>query len=150
MAEECRVFVYGSLLSGLQNHHWLGGARLVDGAAMSEEAFAMVFGGEGALGGVDGVYPYLIDAEQARPTDDVGPVVGEVYEIGEATLAKLDELEEHPVEYRRRLAKVRDHVERAWLYVYEDPLDDLRRNAKVYAGVPRRDWRPFLQRLRRR
>jgi len=141
-----RCFVYGSLLSGLVNHRWLGDATLVDGDARTVDAFVMVYGGEGANFGVVEGYPYVVDVDVDRPR---GPVVGEVYEVSEKTLDTLDTFEEHPREYRRRLVAVDGHEDPAWLYVYEeaDGLAGLRADEKgeVYETVVSRDWRAFSE-----
>lgn len=86
-----RVFVYGSLLSGERNHGVLAGAPLV-GAAITEPAFELF-----DLGG----FPALV-AEGSRA------VVGEVYEVGVADLARLDRLEGHPDFYRRTRIRMGD------------------------------------------
>mmetsp|Transcript_1880 Transcript_1880/g.2854 ORF Transcript_1880/g.2854 Transcript_1880/m.2854 type:complete len:186 (-) Transcript_1880:95-652(-) len=137
----------------LRYHHWLEGnrAKLIDGAARTEsEEFTMVFGGEGARGVVDGIYPYLLT--DARPCDEKGAVIGELYEVSEETLAQLDKLEEHPIEYCRRQVQVRNHKTPAWLYVYEekDTLAEINLDltCNTYVAVPKLDWRSFRQQQR--
>lgn len=80
------VFVYGSLMSGLYNHRRLetDGARFVREAS-TEASFTLV----------DlGAFPGLIAAGSTS-------VCGEVYDVDDATLASLDELEGHPRFYCR-------------------------------------------------
>lgn len=79
-----RVFVYGTLLRGERYHDLLSGARLV-AEARTPPGFRLVDLGE---------YPALVRGGH-------GSVVGEVYEVDDATLAALDRLEDHPRLYRR-------------------------------------------------
>ena len=79
-----RVFVYGTLLAGESNHAVLAGARLV-AAGRTLPVFRLHDLGE---------FPGLVPG-------GVHAVVGEVYEVDEATLAALDRLEDHPEFYRR-------------------------------------------------
>ncbi|KAJ8609465.1 hypothetical protein CTAYLR_005447 [Chrysophaeum taylorii] len=149
---EERVFVYGSLLRGMQNHSILESARLIDGNARTAEEYVMVFGGEGAEGGLHGVYPYVL--EEGRPSDTRGRVRGEVYGVSSKLLGKLDELEDHPVEYRRRLTPVVGHPEPAWLYVFEEPetVEDIRGDVTYDTFVPvrRLDWRAHYEKMNNR
>lgn len=97
MAE--RVFVYGTLMRGGVNHNYLKGARYL-GRHRTEAAFSMV-----ALPGYPGVRGGGATA-----------IAGEVYEVGVATMTRLDRLEDVPREY------VRDRVSTpfgpAWIYLY--------------------------------
>ena len=94
-----RVFVYGTLLRGLSNHHWLEGAHFV-GEATTAESLRLVDLGE---------YPAVIDEPGA-------PVVGEVWEVDDDGLAQLDVLEDYPTLYTRRLTALRTG-EPALIYV---------------------------------
>ena len=79
-----RVFVYGTLLRGEGNHQYLRTARLV-GEARTSPAFRLH----------DlGAFPGLVAGGEHV-------VAGEVYEVDDATLAALDQLEDHPEFYRR-------------------------------------------------
>ncbi|ACY13479.1 gamma-glutamylcyclotransferase family protein [Haliangium ochraceum] len=82
--ERTRVFVYGTLRAGGPNHHLLAGQTLV-GPARTEPAFEFA-----SLG----AYPAM--ALGGRTS-----VIGEVYAVDAAGLAKLDWLEGHPEYYRR-------------------------------------------------
>jgi gamma-glutamylaminecyclotransferase len=99
------VFVYGSLLDGLHNHHFLDRATLI-GPAVIERGFRMV-----SLGG----FPAIIPAD-----DDEGtPIIGELYAAPAAVIRRLDRLEGHPTFYRRQqddvVCKGADCT--AWVYV---------------------------------
>jgi gamma-glutamylcyclotransferase (GGCT)/AIG2-like uncharacterized protein YtfP len=104
---EHAVFVYGTLRRGCSNHGLLAGSEYL-GPARTVQAYALYVG----------ACP-LVVKDQA-----VSPVLGEVYRVDAAGLARLDELEEHPHVYRRELTEVElDAGERltAWLYFYPRP-----------------------------
>jgi gamma-glutamylcyclotransferase (GGCT)/AIG2-like uncharacterized protein YtfP len=115
--ETTRVFVYGSLLSGLHNHDVLGGARCV-GLGETAPSYTMV-----SLG----AYPGVVEGGRGR-------VVGEVYEVNATTLARLDRLEGHPRFYTRKWVRLVDGSE-AWMYVL--PWAHARRGERIPGG----DWR---------
>jgi gamma-glutamylaminecyclotransferase len=79
-----RIFVYGTLLRGERYHDVLGGAALVS-VGRTAPGFQLVDLGE---------YPALVRGGE-------GSVVGEVYDVDDATLAALDQLEDHPRLYQR-------------------------------------------------
>jgi gamma-glutamylcyclotransferase (GGCT)/AIG2-like uncharacterized protein YtfP len=73
-----KVFVYGSLLSGMGNHSLLSNSKKL-GDSKSPTGFKMV----------DlGYFPGVVKSE-----DGVGDVVGEVYEVDDDTMRRLDRLE---------------------------------------------------------
>ncbi|MFN3430105.1 MAG: gamma-glutamylcyclotransferase [Candidatus Sericytochromatia bacterium] len=112
-----RVFVYGTLLAGEPNHRVLAGARYL-GPARTEPVFELV-----SLG----PYPALV------PGGGVA-VVGELYEVDDAGLARLDWLEGYPELYDREAIPLADGT-RALAYM-QRPAQAL--------GLPRiesGDWR---------
>lgn len=101
------VFVYGTLLRGLSNHPLLAQARFL-GAARTKNLYALYLD----------YFPKVIQAEP------VSPILGELYLVDGPTLAMLDDLEDHPFEYRRELVAVimDDGAETpAWLYFHPHP-----------------------------
>jgi gamma-glutamylcyclotransferase (GGCT)/AIG2-like uncharacterized protein YtfP len=70
------LFVYGTLMRGESNHGQLEGARFV-GTARTSPAFQLVDLGE---------YPALLDGGSQA-------VAGEVYEVDDAMIARLDPFE---------------------------------------------------------
>jgi len=112
-----RIFVYGSLLAGLHNHHVLRGAPLV-GPARTLPAFTMF-----SLGG----FPGVVRGGQTA-------IEGEVYEVDAATLAALDQLEGHPRFYRRTPLRL-EGGERAEIYLLTEA--QIEGCAVVASG----DWR---------
>lgn len=105
VATEHLVFVYGTLRRGYGNHRLLSGARVVgDGTTM--DTFVMF----------DGGFPRaatLAHASKARRHGRertmplAGRVVGELYAVDDATLARLDALEGTPRLYRRETVRVK-------------------------------------------
>jgi gamma-glutamylaminecyclotransferase len=78
------LFVYGTLLRGQSNHHYLENSKFLGEDAIANACLIDL-----------GEYPMLIPG-----TDRVE---GEVYQIDAVTLASLDELEECPIVYYREL-----------------------------------------------
>jgi gamma-glutamylaminecyclotransferase len=79
-----RLFVYGSLLSGEENHGALLGARFV-GAARTAPRYTLVSLGR---------YPALVVGGRTA-------VVGELYDVDDARMVLLDEFEGVPEHYLR-------------------------------------------------
>ncbi|MEE4249661.1 MAG: gamma-glutamylcyclotransferase family protein [Alcanivoracaceae bacterium] len=97
-----QVFVYGTLMRGERNHHWMRGARFV-GSASTPPRFSLW-----SLG----AYPVLCPHGRTR-------VQGEVFRLTEAHLRYLDILEECPRLYHRRREATRFGL--AWLYYQSSP-----------------------------
>ena len=89
MQEQHLVFVYGTLLRGLSNHALLAEARFL-GTARTKAPYALY---------VD-YFPKVIRDEP------VSAIMGELYLVNGPTLARLDDLEDHPFEYRREQVPV--------------------------------------------
>ncbi|XP_049290191.1 putative gamma-glutamylcyclotransferase CG2811 [Anopheles funestus] len=108
-----RVFVYGTLKKGEPNHHWLtdvsnGRARFI------------------AKGRTTVQYPLIVATRYNIPflLDVPGTghfVVGEIYEIDDRMLGRLDVLEVYPKLYDRRPEVIRNEetnvVESCWIYL---------------------------------
>lgn len=94
-----RLFVYGTLLSGEENHHVLTGAKHL-GAVRTRARYSLL----------DlGAYPGL-----ARGGAHV--VSGELYEVDDGSLARVDEFEGHPSLFARGAVHLDDGT-RAFAYV---------------------------------
>jgi gamma-glutamylaminecyclotransferase len=86
MSDEILVFVYGTLRKGFRNEHYLKEHEcLCDNSESLSKAQLLLFFDR----------PY-IDFNNPQY-----PIKGEIYKINSQTLEKLDELEDHPVWYRR-------------------------------------------------
>jgi gamma-glutamylcyclotransferase (GGCT)/AIG2-like uncharacterized protein YtfP len=99
MTSRHRVFVYGTLMKGEHHHEVLKNAQFV-GLTETQASFELVQ--------ID-YYPALLPQGSAR-------VMGEVYEVDDATLAQLDELEEVPDYYVRERITLADDSE-AFVYI---------------------------------
>lgn len=125
-----KVFVYGTLRQGEQYHDLLGDSRL----------FSVLAQVKGTLADTGSGYPVLIETE--------GRVAGELYEVTEEVLRRLDELEEYygpgdeRNDYERVVTEVMTDtgVTEAWVYMYRHP--------QQYAAIPEGDWK--LYRLKAR
>ncbi len=101
------LFVYGTLKANFPNHHLLADARFL-GSGHTATKHALYSAG----------IPYATKAES------VSPIVGEVYLVDAATLARIDKLEGHPHWYCREVVTVNlDEGEpvRAWIYFFLEP-----------------------------
>lgn len=98
-AAPLRVFVYGTLLRGESNHHFMSGARLL-GRLRSAPRYSLY-----SLG----AYPVLCCHGSSR-------VSGEVYRISPDILNRLDGLEGYPDDYDRML--LRTPWGPAWVYYH--------------------------------
>jgi gamma-glutamylcyclotransferase (GGCT)/AIG2-like uncharacterized protein YtfP len=113
-----KVFVYGTLKQGYNNSYLLGKSRFL-GKAKTISLHVMLNGG----------FPYV--SQETKKGAFSGQVVGEVFEVDDATLKRLDGLEgynpAHP-EYSHYLRKpvwlmIDDHAELAYMYQMTDRMN---------------------------
>lgn len=107
------VFVYGSLKRGFPNSFLLRDSE---------------FQGLDTIRGT----MYSLGAFPAVTKEDTNLILGEVYEVDDATLERLDMLEGHPRFYCREEVTTGGRV-RAWVYLL--PQDKLGHSVKVESGV---------------
>jgi gamma-glutamylcyclotransferase (GGCT)/AIG2-like uncharacterized protein YtfP len=100
-----RVFVYGTLLRGEVNHHLLAGACCL-GPHRTEPRFTLL---------VLGAYPGLVGGGDTA-------VHGEVYSVDAAGLRRLDQLEDYPRLYHRKV--IQTAYGKAWVYLYRGARRD--------------------------
>ncbi|NPA62821.1 MAG: gamma-glutamylcyclotransferase [Methanococci archaeon] len=117
------VFVYGSLRKGFWNHEpYLKNSKFI-GKGRTKEKYAMYAD----------IIPYVVENEK------ISHIVGEVYEVDEETLKRIDRLEGHPDYYERKKVKIilesGEEIE-AWLYFYPEPYGILVKSGdyKDYRG----------------
>ncbi len=112
-----RVFVYGSLMRGLEHHDQIQRAGTAQSCA-TEAGYYLA---------LQGRYPALVRG-------GVGRVVGEVYSVSLAELQRLDDFEGCPSLYQRQRLVLEDGSE-AWGYlISEEQAADLPR-------IPSGCWR---------
>ncbi len=103
-----KVFVYGSLLSGLGNHGLLSSSKML-GKTKSPANFQMVD---------IGWFPGVIKAENGIA------ITGEVYEVDDITLARLNRLEGYNSTDPDSGLYNRDEIDtefgKAFIYIYND------------------------------
>ena len=94
-----KVFVYGTLKQGYHNHYLLEGCKFEEAEAEGFNLHASAY------------LPYAVPGE--------GTIKGELYEVDNEVLKRLDRLEGHPRYYRRIKTSVRTALEQieAWLYI---------------------------------
>ena len=118
-----QVFVYGSLMRGLQYHLLLGDASYL-GEDGTTDGFRLL-----SLG----PYPAAVDGVGS-------PVRGEVYSVSSVTLGRLDVLEGAPDLYERRRVALQSGRD-AWMYIM--PLGALSPNGDSWELVANGDWRAY-------
>lgn len=96
------VFVYGTLKQGFANAHYLHRATYI-GEFRTTTRYPLVVGGRYHS-------PYLLDLPSKG-----SKVKGELYAVDNSTLADLDHLENVGVNYTRRVAKVSNTADRAFI-----------------------------------
>ncbi|XP_076313088.1 putative gamma-glutamylcyclotransferase CG2811 isoform X2 [Tachypleus tridentatus] len=123
---ETLVFFYGTIKSNEPNHHWLksvenGHARFV-GKARTARKWPLVVATKYNI-------PHLLDCKGTGKF-----IAGELYEINDILLKKLDEIEGHPIFYERRLEQVKmtdcnmvnglgdndPTTQTAWIYIFKN------------------------------
>ncbi|KAK3092371.1 hypothetical protein FSP39_002092 [Pinctada imbricata] len=111
-----KVFVYGTLKSGQPNHHVfesvVGGIKTYIGQGTTQSKYALVIASRYNI-------PFVLDAEDVENAKNIH---GEVYTVDDAVLKRLDELENHPDVYKRRVIPVimDGHVNQCWCYFLTD------------------------------
>jgi gamma-glutamylcyclotransferase (GGCT)/AIG2-like uncharacterized protein YtfP len=100
-----RIFVYGTLKRCRENHHWLAGQRFIK-EARTQPVYRLF-----DLGG----YPGMI-----RTDEDGVAVEGEIWEVDDEGLARLDVLEDvEGGEYERVLVELEEDRVEGYLYLWD-------------------------------
>lgn len=93
-----KVFVYGTLKKGYANNYILAGSTFLGKATTNPK---------GVMIGEKAPFPYLLEFQyKATPGEEAYNIEGEVYEVDEYTLDRLDRLEGVPHHYRKSYVMV--------------------------------------------
>lgn len=117
-----KLFVYGTLMQGEKNHHFLEDAEFL-GEAMTDRGFSLI-----SLG----AFPGMIIGK--------GQVKGELYEIDMETRDQIDLLESHPRFYRRVRIRLEDGE---WVESYLLPYYHYVKSTPIPSG----DWRNVIREI---
>jgi gamma-glutamylcyclotransferase (GGCT)/AIG2-like uncharacterized protein YtfP len=101
-----KVFVYGTLLTGLENNFYLKQSKLI-GKGFSIEKYHMTAR----------YIPFVTNDNH----ENSNYIYGEVWEVPDEELRKIDQLEGHPYMYERKQIDVRlddGSVLKCWIYFY--------------------------------
>ncbi len=138
------LFVYGSLRKDLHNNYLLEKCKFV-GLSYTVNDFVM-------FGLKSKSYPYVIEKEnfnEILPTK----ITGELYEVDNITLEKLDKLEDHPNTYKRKEIEVilNNTIIKSNIYILEDYSiiniikKSLKNNWNKFVLVENGDWKTYCQ-----
>lgn len=103
------IFVYGTLKSGLRNHHLLSTSRFIK-KTKTKPYYKMYSCGS---------YPCIVECKSGVAVE------GEVYEIDENTLRHLDRLEGVPYLYDKDAIMLEDFHPMTTAYFYQNDVSDL-------------------------
>lgn len=115
------VFVYGSLMKGYWNHNFLSNEKYIAEGILKNYGLYSVSS-----------FPGVIRKEGAT-------TIGEVYDVSEKTLEKLDLLEGEGSMYLRRAINVdiKKEITEAYIYLWNGPVRE-----KDYIQVENLPWKP--------
>lgn len=104
-----KLFVYGTLKKGYNNHHYLDTAKYL-GQYYCDNTYALVQSG----------LPFLVKRKGMG-------AIGELYEVDLETIKAIDKLEGHPFFYRRTNIFVKSMVDdkeiEVYTYIHPDIFD---------------------------
>ena len=111
-----RVLVYGTLMKGERNHHYMGQAKFItsDLATCDTDFVMLQFPSTSSPG------DFSPGVERVTKKQTInGAIVGEVYEVDENGLASMDDLEQNGIHYKREMVSLTDGSN-AWIYIHVD------------------------------
>lgn len=133
------LFVYGTLKSGYGNNAYLQGQKLL-GKAETRSPKIMV------TEGIPFVYNYshcyIAGGAGDRALVQGEPIIGELWQVDDEALARIDRLEGHPRWYQREQERVLLHLETeriqrwstmAWIYYM--PARQLHEGVPIFGGA---------------
>jgi gamma-glutamylaminecyclotransferase len=110
-----KIFVYGSLKSGKSHNHLLSESEYLY-TKQTKNNYGLY---------VNTWFPALFENIYTRPT------IGEIYEIDEKTLDRLDRFEGHPTLFKRKEIQL-ENDETVWCYFYQDSLEKDMKEIKIF------------------
>ncbi|KAG8236472.1 hypothetical protein J437_LFUL016972 [Ladona fulva] len=147
-----KVFVYGTLKRGEPNHNWItdpnNGKAVFLGNGKTKKRFPLIIGTRYNI-------PFLLYG-----ADKGHNVLGEIYEVDEAMLGKLDELEDHPTFYERQIEEIQKinsevspenfHSVNCWVYFLKNFRPELLNSPMLQCYQSKGDHGlPYLERYLR-
>jgi gamma-glutamylaminecyclotransferase len=143
------MFVYGTILSGMRNNHRVEGCKFI-GEAYTREKYYMT-----SL--KTKCYP-MVSYIPIHSSQRLTNIKGEVYEITEDVLKKIDNLEGHPYFYTHQEIEVKCHLKdsndikilNCYCYIILQP-DIIRKIGEDYEdysqNVNNGDWRDYFNKI---
>ena len=138
------LFVYGSLRKDLHNNYLLEKCKFV-GLSYTVNDFVM-------FGLKSKSYPCVIEKENFNEILAT-KITGELYEVDNITLEKLDKLEDHPNTYKRKEIEVilNNNIIKSNIYILEDYSiiniikKSLKNNWNKFVLVENGDWKSYCK-----
>lgn len=127
-----KLFVYGTLKKGHDNHHYLNGCDLIQEAVTTEpiyDLYSVKFGH----------YPCMVNNGSYH-------IFGEVYNVDQNTLKNIDILEGHPTFYTRKMIDIMG-IGDCWVYILntaDSSINDFLNNDNIkIRGDKVKTWKHF-------
>ena len=129
------IFVYGSLRYRGHNH-WLLDYETYVGLFKTKDKYYMICSKEKT-------FPYCLTKQFGSNTSPT-EIIGEVYDVSQSTLKRLDALEGHPTHYIRKTIALENNI-LADMYLLENNvvIQELKSSDKFIA-VQQGDWIKFI------
>jgi gamma-glutamylcyclotransferase (GGCT)/AIG2-like uncharacterized protein YtfP len=122
------LFAYGTLRRGGGNDGFVAGGTFL-GTVQTRDSYTLLCENLEFC-------PYLTGAP--LPGVDREPVTGDLFEVSEFDLAKIDQLEGHPTWYERRSLTLKDG-RMAWAYFIQEEILDKMREYPLFI-IASGDW----------
>lgn len=116
------LFVYGTLMRGFWNNDLIKSSKFIGKAKTNEKGWLYI-----------NTIPFLNFMEDGEY------ISGELYQVDEKTLDMIDDLEGHPVFYKREKTMVtleyNNMIYEAWIYVWPEEIKDLEEKQSDYKNA---------------
>ena len=131
------IFVYGSLLKGFQNNYILENSTFV-GEFATVEGYILV-------GAKSRSFPYVLNRING---DASTQIMGELYDVSEDTMNKLDKLEGYPTIYNRKIINITNGVDIVCSNIYilenQDLIDEIHKSDR-FLIISHGDWKKYCK-----